>query len=535
MKKNNFFIFIIFILTYFPKKFTISLKIELSKISPNNTNLNSIDEDTEFYPYSFQHSLSSDTSNFSFIFDTVSYISWEESLEAICPFQNEYKYETINNEPIIGCNNTISNFFENQSQPYNYIKVHKNTAEKYQGKIGLNTIKGKNFYSQFNFLNSLDLNDSEKYISFIQLNNKNATMTFGNEDIEDTLKQESSRKCVCNIDSDTKEDKRYAYWCCKISTFRSKNVDIYTDESKSGKSLYAIFSISDEFIIAPKDSGDAIMKYYENLISSVFGVECTNSSVSNIKTLKCPKFTYEELPDLSIVLEDEIGLLAIASDLFKIVGDNQDQVMFKIKVNKLNDNLWYLGEPIIKNYNFLVNYTDGGYSTVMITPSNLNGFILIVITCVGGFLVLFVFLVMIYCISQKEKIDKEEQEIYNYYDHTNKDKEKNKKQYRRFMNKKQKQVTEIINSFNSLDKGFLEESIKEDILAENENEGMQNDNIDNENNNQIQLMDGGAINDENFSQNDEGLLGGPKYELYGTSKGSDININLNNWGEEEYD
>lgn len=543
MKKNYFYIFIIFILTYFQKKFTFSLKIELSKIPSDDSDPNSIDDDTEFYPYLFQYSLASSDSNVSFIFDTESYISWEESPDKTCQ-SKKVNHRTLDGQEIIGCPENVSNLFKNQTQ-YTYIKVDDNTAKGYKGKIGLNYIKNQPIFSQYNFLKSLDLNQSEKFINFIQINNKNATMTFGNEDIEDTIKQESSRKCKCKIEDSFIS--HYAYWCCKISTFRSKNVDIYnTDENKSGKSIYAIFSISDEFIIAPIGSGEKIMEYYENLIVSIFGATCRNHTLNNIKTLNCTKFTYEELPDLSIVLEDEIGLLAIASDLFKVVGSNE--VMFKIKVNyqKDKENFWFLGEPIIKNYNLLVNYSDDSSSTIIITPSNLNGFILIVITCVGGFLVLFIFLVIIYCISQKEKTDKEDRELFNYFDQTNKhkSKEKQKMEYRRFMNKKQKKYDEYISSFNSLEKGFLGDSIKEDIIAENENEGINNDLIESENiniNNQVgsninfynNNFFEGAINEGNMSQNEEGLLGGVKYELYGTSKEQDLG--LNNFGEEEDD
>ena len=96
--------------------------------------------------------------------------------------------------------------------------------------------------------------------------------------------------------------------------------------------------------------------------------------------------------------------MALSIDLFKILNDYS--LEFKIKyVNTTgsNNNNWYLGEPVIKNYNFLLNYTDESNVELIIKPSSLNGFILIIVACVGGFLFLFLFLTIIYCVSKKDK------------------------------------------------------------------------------------------------------------------------------------
>ena len=100
-----------------------------------------------------------------------------------------------------------------------------------------------------------------------------------------------------------------------------------------------------------------------------------------------------------------IGIMALSIDLFKIL--NNYTLEFKIKLGNKDDkrNNWYLGEPVVKNYNFLLNYSKGN-ANLTIIPSSLSGFILIIVACVGGFLFLFIFIMGIYCMSKKEKKSK---------------------------------------------------------------------------------------------------------------------------------
>ena len=97
-----------------------------------------------------------------------------------------------------------------------------------------------------------------------------------------------------------------------------------------------------------------------------------------------------------------IGIMALSIVLFKILDYTLE---FKIKLGNINDksNNWYLGEAVVKNYIFLLNYSKSNASLTII-PSSLSGYILIIVACIGGFLFLFIFIISIYCMSKKEKM-----------------------------------------------------------------------------------------------------------------------------------
>ena len=72
--------------------------------------------------------------------------------------------------------------------------------------------------------------------------------------------------------------------------------------------------------------------------------------------MTCKKMNFAELPDFTITLEGEISLIALSFDLFK--NRNETHAYFKILLNELDTKeYWYIGEPIVKNYNFLFDYT----------------------------------------------------------------------------------------------------------------------------------------------------------------------------------
>ena len=119
--------------------------------------------------------------------------------------------------------------------------------------------------------------------------------------------------------------------------------------------------------------------------------------------MRCDYFNYEDLPDLSFVMESGFSIMALSIDLFKILKNFTLEFKIKYKNDSEDSNIWYLGEPVVKNYNFLLNYTDRSNVKLLIIPSSLNGFILIIVACVGGFLFLFIFLTIIYCVSKNDK------------------------------------------------------------------------------------------------------------------------------------
>ena len=120
--------------------------------------------------------------------------------------------------------------------------------------------------------------------------------------------------------------------------------------------------------------------------------------------LTCDYFNYEDLPDLYFEMKGGIGVMALSVDMFKILTNYR--LEFKLKyINSEENSLinkWILGEPATKNYNFFANFTDKEKTYLIIVPSSLDGFILILIATIGGIVFLFIFLIIIYCSAKKE-------------------------------------------------------------------------------------------------------------------------------------
>ena len=106
-----------------------------------------------------------------------------------------------------------------------------------------------------------------------------------------------------------------------------------------------------------------------------------------------------------ILYDGEIYLIALSFDLFK--EKNDTHVYFKIILNEANTReYWYLGDPIIKNYNFLFNYTQKGNETVTIVQSDkYESMTIILFFCVSSFITLVFYIFII--IKQIKKIKNE--------------------------------------------------------------------------------------------------------------------------------
>ena len=330
-------------------------------------------ENNEFKPYIFNFTLDNTSISHLSIFDTSN------------------SYIQIQGENVT--NDSLEHFFINENKFY-YIITNNISDKDYFGIVGISNkdkitpyiINHENIdQKQYSYLSMLE---SEKentgYINFIQKENNEAIMSFGK--IERIFNQSSSRICQCNDQ----------YWSCEISTLKVGGKEIYS--TTDNKKEYGIFSISEENIIAPYLSGIQIIDFYKKKIEELFGINCNEAFI-------CEYFNYEDLPDLSFVMKGGIGIMALSIDLFKIL--NNYTLEFKIKLGNKDDkrNNWYLGEPVVKNYNFLLNYSKGN-ANLTIIPSSLSGFILIIVACVGGFLFLFIFIMGIYCMSKKEKKSK---------------------------------------------------------------------------------------------------------------------------------
>ena len=303
----------------------------------------------------------------------------------------------------------INNIIIN-NQTFYYINRTKNFSEDYSASIGIS----KNFtnykelsgfepeynLSDFSFLEMLKKEEENKneykdsYISFIQNENNEAIMSFGEYDSQ--FDTGDSNKCQSEFGY---------YFSCQISSIKIGVNEIYT--TSTSKQEIGIFSISDEYLILPMKPGNETIFYYKNKIKELFGIECVieNEGNNNMVNMTCDYFNYEDLPDLYFEMKGGIGVMALSVDMFKILYNYK--LEFKLKYRKIAEensffSKWILGEPVTKNYNFFANYTDKEKPYLIIVPSSLNGFILILIATIGGFLFLFIFLTIIYCSSKKE-------------------------------------------------------------------------------------------------------------------------------------
>jgi hypothetical protein len=264
------------------------------------------------------------------------------------------------------------------------------------------------------------------------------------------------------------------YFSCQISSIKIGVNEIYSPAT--GKQEIGIFSITDEYLLLPSKPGNETVFYYKNKINELFGIECIdeNEGTDKMINLTCDYFNYEDLPDLYFEMKGGIGVMALSVDMFKILANYR--LEFKLKYRKYGEdislmNKWILGEPVTKNYNFFVNYTDKEKPYLIIIPSSLNGFILILIATVGGFVFLLIFLTIIYCSAKKE----------------------NKMKNNLFEKKRYNSRT----NFYSIDKNYINEAIEEHENELEENEKEEDDNKSDEDKNEV--------NEENILPKEENI------------------------------
>ena len=361
-------IFFYFYLLLLIAKFN-SKEFKLKKLSHENN---------EYNPYVFNFTLNNDT--------IIKYPSIFNTSQPYTLLYDENK--TSDREECIKIENNQFCYFKTDNS---------DEVKGYYGIIGISNIRkeahqkyNKN-HSYYSYLSSLEKEEENEkvydYINFVQSENDEAVMLFGS--LHSHFKNSNSRTCQCGN----------KFWSCNVSSLKIGANEIY--RTTSGNDV-AIFSISEEYIILPKYVGNITLDYYKNKIKQLFDVDCYlgNDTLTNLTCVKY--FNYEDLPDLSFVMKDGINILALSIDLFKILKNYS--LVLKIKYSNSSEaSDWYLGEPVIKNYNFLLNYTKENDAYLFITPSSLNGFILIIVACVGGFLFLFIFLTIIYCVSKNDK------------------------------------------------------------------------------------------------------------------------------------
>jgi len=355
-------------------------------------------ENNEFKPYIFNLSLDDQIFIYPSFFNMSSfYIHIQDEVkDNSISFKEHINNITINNQTFYYINSS-TNYYENKY--YASVGISKNFSS-----FEFSSISKKYNLADFSYLAMLQkeqLNNKDykgSYISFIQNENNEAVMSFGEFDSQ--FDKGDSYKCQSEFGY---------YFSCQVSSIKIGVNEIYT--TSTAKQEIGIFSLTDEYIILPNKPGNETVFYYKNKIYELFGIECKdeNDGIDKIINMTCDYFNYEDLPDLYFEMKGGIGVMALSVDMFKILANYK--LEFKLKYRKYGEdnslsNKWILGEPVTKNYNLFVNYTDKEKPYLIIVPSSLNGFILILIATVGGFIFLFIFLSIIYCSAKKDNNSK---------------------------------------------------------------------------------------------------------------------------------
>lgn len=485
--KTNLFQFLILLLNFFYIK---SLNIPnniLSEEDDDNSSPSSIQKEFEltreeieseenkeeiFSPYKFSSEI---FAKGDYVFDTASFYSWRNNLKKTDI--GEYEYKNKKNENLKGTlkfNDLNLDYIEINSKKYNdyfgAICIPKNIPDRIKEKI--NPDNDENIkYSYLDLINS-ELKNNEKYINYIQDSINTGKMIFGKKN--DIFDEEKSHKeiksCSCISPKDTEIENEFLnFWNCKIDSFLVNSIKMPSSYSTSiNGDIFAIFAIEEEYIIAPKITGTEIINFYKDLIEDNYDTSCALEMFSNdIKIMQCKSFNFAELPDFNIILDGEIYLIALSFDLFK--EKNDTHVYFKILLNQANTReYWYLGDPIIKNYNLLFDYTTPGKESITIVQSDkYESMIIILFFCISSFITLLFYIFLI--ILRLRKMNKETYEI--------KDKDK-RRQSRKIKNiiknqndfeiPKENITVENMNKINLLTSDKIQERSDEDEESNNE-------------------------------------------------------------------
>lgn len=385
-------IILIIILMMFSSLEQLYKKFKIYRYIPN------FDSYSEEVFFSYNCTLDFTDDGIYYVFDTASFYTWkniptdsESNSDNEIQIPNKYN-ETLKGEIKLFSNDLyyISLKTSNISVNFGSISIPIKIPKNIQNKIGKNNKDSeKRFY---NYLDLIKDEIGENYINYIQDSLHSGYILFGEEDkiFKRNNNKRDIKTCKCSLPPDDDSENDFLnYWNCKINYFSVNNIKISSKYSISiNGDIYAIFALSEEYIIAPKNTGEEIINHYKNLIGEN---NCfLETFKSNTKRMVCKKMNFAELPDFTITLEGEISLIALSFDLFK--NRDENHIFFKILLNELDTKeYWYIGDPIIKNYNFLFNYTKEGNETITIVSSDKYNSFSIILTSIGASIITFIY------------------------------------------------------------------------------------------------------------------------------------------------
>ena len=377
---------------------------------------NSENNEETFWPYIFTSNIFGEG---NYVFDTASFFSWKYNREN--KEIGEYTFKTKKNENLKGK-------IQFDEENMNYIEINNadSLKKKYSNNFGVicipksiperikNSIITEDDEEEIKFsyldLIKTELNEDEQYINYIQDTINTGKIIFGkkNEIFDVNVNDKEIKSCACISPPNTAVENEFLnFWNCKIDSFFIENIKFPASYSISlNGEIFAIFAIEEEYIIAPKVTGNEIINYYKKLINDNYGTSCElQDFTTNTKIMLCKSFNFAELPDFNIILDGEIYLIALSFDLFK--EKNDTHLYFKILLNEANTReYWYLGDPIIKNYNLLFDYTKTGNETITIVQSDkYESMVIILFFLVSSVITLLFFVFLI--VTRVKKINKE--------------------------------------------------------------------------------------------------------------------------------
>jgi len=399
------------------------IKIEMNRYIPDygTDTSNNI-----FYTYNFSLDL---IDGGTYVLDTASFYSWKINNTPSDIFYNNSMLEyDISTETRL--NEIVNGTIKTSSENIVYISLNNSNYQDNSGAICVpidipDHIKSdidKNLFSFgnkiYNYLDLIKDKVSQKYINYVQETINKGYILFGEKDeIFNTDKNDKDIKtCKCSLppDDDIHNEFLY-YWNCKISSFSVDNIKTSSSYSKPiNGDIYAIFALSEEYIIAPKKTGEEVINKYKEIIDNYYGASCLLEDFNHnkgIKIMVCDTFNYPGLPDFTITLEGEISMIALSYDLFK--NKDENHLYFKILLNERNTKeYWYLGDPIIKNYNFLFDYNTPGEENITIVPSDkYESFSIIITFCSACLIILLFFGFLIFARIRISLMSKEKNKI----------------------------------------------------------------------------------------------------------------------------
>ena len=441
------------------KETTTPKQKEFDLTREENTNK---DNDEEiFSPYIFSSKILGEG---DYMFATASFLSWKNNKNNI---NNKYEYSLISkkNEIILGeikYTEDKMNYIEIKTDKYNnnfgVICIPKSIPERKKIEINLENFDDFDNYN-YSYLDLIknELDEDEKYINYIQETINKGTIIFGKQDdiFDKNINHKEIKTCSCISPPNLEIENEFLnFWNCKIDSFFINNIKLPASYSIAlNGEIIAIFAIEEEFIIAPSITGTEVINYYKELIDKNYDTSCelqnyTNNYTINTKMMICKSFNFAELPDFNIILDGEIYLIALSFDLFKEINDSY--VYCKILINEANTReYWYLGDPIIKNYNFLFNYTSPGNETITIVQSDkYESMTIILFFCISSIITLLFYIFII--ITRVRAINKENQKFQ--------DKAKRKQ------SKKIKKIIKNQNDFEVPEENIPVQNINQNIL-----------------------------------------------------------------------